>query len=494
MNDDKDQHAFSAVTNWRSDRRRFLQTSLLGGLTGLASSHGLSPFAWATDNANPDPAWLAADPNRPQYHFLPAANWMNDPNGTIFHDGLFHMFYQYNPHGGFWGTIHWGHATSRDLLHWQHQPVAMAPSPGGPDKDGVFSGSAGIHNGVPTLIYTGVNPEVQCLATSIDGFKTWQKYPANPIIAGPPKDLTVTGFRDPCVWQEGGVWYMVVGTGFRKIGGAALIYRSSDLCKWEYLHPFCSGTWSGTPAENPVDSGEMWECPDFFELDGKHVFFYSTRGKVFYNVGTYKNHRFEKEREGQLDFGSYYAPKSVLDPRGRRILWGWIPETRPLAEHKAAGWAGSMSLPRVLRVGPDNRLRITPLPELERLRVKNAGVIEGLCGELTLNLIPAKDAVIELKNEAAPKAYARIQYSAVKQKLSCNEFSAPLALEKSEPLQLRLFVDGSVLELFANDRVCITARVYGSKANPLLLSAPQDGRSNLWLGNLQPVSSDRLTS
>ena len=248
MNGDKKSHAFPSATNCYSNRRRFLQASLLGGLTGLASPRGMSPFAWATDSANPDAARLAADPNRPQYHFLPSANWMNDPNGPIFHNGVFHMFYQYNPHGGFWGTMHWGHATSRDLLHWQHQPVAMAPTPGGPDKEGVFSGSAIIHNGVPTLIYTGVNPEVQCLATSTDGMKTWQKYSANPIIAGPPKGLTVAGFRDPCVWREGSDWYMVVGTGFRKVGGAALLYRSSDLRKWEYLHPFCSGTWSGIPA------------------------------------------------------------------------------------------------------------------------------------------------------------------------------------------------------------------------------------------------------
>ena len=477
----------------RRSRRSFLRTTIVGGLATAAMPCGASALAWDAAVPQTTDARRAADFYRPQYHFLPAANWMNDPNGPIFHDGVFHMFYQYNPHGAFWGTMHWGHATSRDLLHWEHQPVALAPTPDGPDKDGVFSGCAVLHDGVPTLIYTGVNPEVQCLATSTDGFKTWHKDPGNPVIAGPPKGLTVCGFRDPCVWQEGADWYMVVGSGFPKIGGAALIYRSSDLRKWEYLHPFCSGTWSGVAANNPVDSGEMWECPDFFALDGKHVLLYSTRGKVFYNVGLYKDHRFTKETEGQLDFGSYYAPKSVLDPNGRRILWGWIPETRPLEEHRAAGWAGLMSLPRVLNVGTGNRLRITPLPELEKLRVKNTAVIEGLCGELAMNL-PQRDVAIELKSDGEPKAYARVQYSAAEQQLSCNEFSAPLALEKGESLQLRLFVDGSVLELFANDRVCITARVYQTKALPLRFSAPEEGRSDLWMGNLMPISPARLTT
>src|ERR1035437_1573465 len=112
---------------------------------------------------------LAGDPHRPQYHLLPAANWMNDPNAPIYWQGQYHMFYQFNPNGAFWGDMHWGHAVSADLVHWKHQPVAMAPTPGGADKDGVFSGCIVADRGVPTAIYTGVNPEVQCIATSDDG-------------------------------------------------------------------------------------------------------------------------------------------------------------------------------------------------------------------------------------------------------------------------------------------------------------------------------------
>src|ERR1700754_2037054 len=97
---------------------------------------------------------LAADPLRPQYHLLPAHNWMNDPNGPIFFRGKYHMFHQYNPMGAVWGNMHWAHATSPDMIHWQHEGIALVPTPGGPDQDGVFSGSAVLDKGRPTMIYT----------------------------------------------------------------------------------------------------------------------------------------------------------------------------------------------------------------------------------------------------------------------------------------------------------------------------------------------------
>jgi beta-fructofuranosidase len=136
---------------------------------------------------------LAADKLRPQFHLMPAANWMNDPNAPIFYRGLYHMFFQYNPNGAFWGSMHWAHATSPDMIHWQHEPLAIAPTPNGWDRDGVFSGSAVLDGTTPTVIYTGVLPpaslaevtlddgnhkwrEVQCLAIAKDpGLQTWEK-------------------------------------------------------------------------------------------------------------------------------------------------------------------------------------------------------------------------------------------------------------------------------------------------------------------------------
>jgi beta-fructofuranosidase len=194
-------------------RRRFLAHS--GLVLGAAT---LAQRASAFRPADTLRLRLAGDPLRPQYHLLPAANWMNDPNGPIFFRGRYHMFFQYNPNGAFWGSMHWAHATSPDMIHWKHEPVALAPTPGGYDRDGVFSGSMVLDGETPTAIYTGVLPpaspaeitlddgkhqwrEVQCLAVSRDpNLRTWHKQP-EPIISRPP-DLPTTGFRDPGVWPR----------------------------------------------------------------------------------------------------------------------------------------------------------------------------------------------------------------------------------------------------------------------------------------------------
>ncbi len=266
---------------------------------------------------------FANDPHRPQYHFLPPANWMNDPNGLIYWKEKYHVFYQHNPHAASWGTMHWGHAVSADLLRWTHQPIALAPTPGGPDKDGCFSGCAVDNDGVPTLIYTGVQPEVQCVATSADDMRTWQKHAGNPVLAGPPPGLAVTGFRDPCVWREGAAWLMLIGSGIQGVGGAALLYTSPDLLHWEYQHPLCIG--------DKDQTGPMWECPDFFPLGDKYVLLVSPIGTsaVFTFVGTYANRKFIPETQDRADLGQhFYAAKSMADGSGRRLLWGWSWEGR----------------------------------------------------------------------------------------------------------------------------------------------------------------------
>ena len=129
---------------------------------------------------------LVSDPYRPAYHFICPANWMNDPNGTIFWKGRYHIFYQYNPNGAFHGTIHWGHASSADLVHWADHPIALPPGPDGADRDQCYSGAAFINKeGVPTFIYHGL-PDGICLATSDDDLLiNWEKHPANPIIPNP---------------------------------------------------------------------------------------------------------------------------------------------------------------------------------------------------------------------------------------------------------------------------------------------------------------------
>src|SRR5262249_53370958 len=182
----------------------------------------------------------------------------------------------------------------------------------------------------------------------------------------------LTGFRDPFLWRQGGDWLLGVGSGVRKKGGRVLLYRSKDLREWKYLHPLASGQWTGRENVNLVDSGEMWECPDFFPLGSKHVLLYSTAGKVVWEVGELdpKELLFHPQRSGVLDHGAYYAQKTQIDAKGQRILWGWIPERRPEAEFSAAGWAGCMALPRLLTLNHQHDLAMQIAPQAGRLRVK----------------------------------------------------------------------------------------------------------------------------
>jgi beta-fructofuranosidase len=472
---------------------------------------------------------LAADPHRPRYHFLPPAHWMNDPNGPIFHGGGYHMFYQHNPNGAFWGTMHWGHAVSRDMVHWKHLPVALAPAAGGPDKDGVFSGCAVINRGVPTLIYTGVSPEVQCLATSNDEMIEWKRHPRNPVIASPPQGLEVTGFRDPCVWWESDLWHMLVGSGFKRVGGTVLLYTSDDLVKWTYHHPLVVGNMDAqSRGDNPVATGEMWECPDFFPLDGKHVLIVSTQGTVRYFVGTYAERKFHPEREGRIDFGAYYAPKSMLDANGRRILWGWILERRTDAAQRAAGWSGVLSLPRVLRLGSSGALEMSPAAELEMLRGKRqsferlrskaegSAPLKGVSGEqleIAAEFDPgdAEEFGLCVRCAADASEETRILFDRKNQRLQVDSRKSSLSpetrrelsvgtlqLTAGEPLRLRVFLDGSVIEVFANGRACLTARTYPTRADSVGVDLVARGgvatlRScDVW--ELRPISKDRLTS
>jgi beta-fructofuranosidase len=155
---------------------------------------------------------------------------------------------------------------SADLVHWEHGPIALAPDPEGPEADGCYSGCAVVHDGVPTLIYTGVRGDdlLACLATSTDDdLRTWTKHPGNPVIAAPPTEVATTIFRDHSTWRDDGGWRQIVGAGIEGAGGAALLYRSEDLRSWEYLHPLIVETEVMSHADRRTLD---WECPEFFRL------------------------------------------------------------------------------------------------------------------------------------------------------------------------------------------------------------------------------------
>jgi len=473
---------------------------------------------------------LAADPLRPQFHLLPAHNWMNDPNGPIFYNGRYHMFHQYNPKAAVWGNMNWAHATSPDLIHWEHEPVAISPTPGGYDSDGVFSGSAVLDNGKPTVIYTGVLPpsgpgdadatlkdgahvwrEVQCLAVAQDeDLRTWKKLD-EPVIATPPVGLPVSGFRDPFVWRENDKWMLIVGSGFYGKGGAILLYSSTDLRHWTYLHPLVEGRGNGAKSINPVDTGEMWECPDFFPLDNKHVLLISTMGKVHWKVGTYANQRFTPEKEGVVDWGSYYAAKTMLDKDGKRVLWGWVSETRPDNELASAGWAGAMSLPRVMSLSTSNELLTEVHPAARVLRGEHYEVtsktnsaewrtaldtirIHDLAAEIALQIdTKTNDFTLNLQTDAGEFTKISSGVENGQRQIRVGNFAAPLSLDAGSPISLHMLLDGSVLEAFVNG-IAMTARIYRNSSGSLRLKLDGDVQlTSLDVWQMKPISKDRLT-
>jgi beta-fructofuranosidase len=509
---------------------------------------------------------LASDRHRPQYHFLPPAYHMNDPHGAIYWKGQYHMFYQNHPDETFQSTTCWGHARSSDLVHWKHLPIALAPTPGGPDQNGCWSGCIVINKGTPTIFYTGVSPGVQagdqeqtigyntCMATSDDEMIRWQKYSGNPVIASPPKGLKLLGFRDTNVWLEDDIWYMLIGSGFPKVGPTALLYRSKDLIRWEYMRPLYVGQLDPLKADTyrlmggPQISGEMWEFPTFFPLGGKRVLLVSTMGINPYWVGTYADFEFRPETRGQCTFGTYYSANTQLDATGRRILWGYIRERRSREAQLAAGWSGVLSLPRVLSLTTDGSLRIEPAPQLQVLRSKrlfrrSSAVtpsdpallehVRGDCLEISAEFESGSAEECGLRVRCAPdlseetlivynRRTRRLVIDTKKSSLYGNSCSwndcpsekvdagsmpvgsmpmlqeAQLDLAERELLQLQVFLDGSVVEVFANKRVCITGRVYPSQIGSLhlgLLAIGGDVKlvsTQIW--ELQPISRDRLTS
>lgn len=515
----------------RASRREFLSSlGAAGAMAAISPSRSaLSRCALESDEALR--ARLAADPLRPQFHLLPAKNWMNDPNGPIYWKGKYHMFFQYNPGAAVWGDMHWAHSVSTDMIHWKHMPVALAPTPGWDDADGCFTGSAVDDHGTASVIYTGVKSvpperatlrdgahnfrEVQCLATSNDPeLRTWTKW-KDPILE-PPQDERLAGFRDPFLWRDDETWYLGVGSGAFKEGGRVLLYRSRDLRRWEYLHPLASGKWTGRESVNPVDSGEMWECPDFFPLGSKHVLLYSTAGKVIWEIGELdtKELVFHRQKSGILDHRAYYAQKTQLDARGRRILWGWIPETRPEAEYSAAGWAGCMSLPRLLSINLDGELEMGVTPETNSLRAKSLVLpeqqgsladrgraiqdvkIENLAGEFAWKAKWQRSA-FTLADRSGPWWSAKLEPKDSAARLTVNGISVEVPVGSKMEMGFHLFLDASVAELICEGKHAITTRIYRKPIGPLCFDVGDHALSALtsfqaW--QLRSISADRLTT
>ncbi|MEF8852644.1 MAG: glycoside hydrolase family 32 protein [Haloarculaceae archaeon] len=446
---------------------------------------------------------LRADSHRPRYHVSPPANWLNDPNGLIRHDGRYHVFYQYNPGGPYHDSIHWGHAVSDDLVHWRDEPVALTPSPDGPDRDGCWSGCAVVEDGTPSVVYTGGRgrDQLPCLARATDdALRTWRKHAENPIIPAAPDEPELVSsdhwraeFRDHAVWREGDTWYHLVGSGVTGVGGTALLYTGEALTDWTYRGPILTGDWEG--------AGPVWECPELLRFDESDLLHVSNYEDVHYFLGEFDAESFDVDTRGLLDYGEFYAPQSMVDG-DRYLTWGWLPEARDFDAQWDAGWSGTLSVPRVLDVA-DGRLRQRPAPELTALRERRLaerGTLALSGGErrrldasgrrlelsLTLSIDDADAAVLSVfesldRTERTDLRYTRDSRLVVDRSAASDDPRASTAPQSmpvppaDDPLELRVYLDGSTVEVFANERHCLTSRVYPTREDSRGLSVASEG-------------------
>ena len=434
------------------------------------------------------------DIHRPTYHFLPAANWMNDPNGVIQWQGRYHLFFQYNPDGAWHANMHWGHAVSDDLIHWEELPVAIAPTPDSPDQGGIFSGCIVNNGGTPVAFYTGVNDDysvqTQCMAIGSDDLTRWQKYAGNPVVGEAPAHLGQTrDFRDPFVWQRAGHWYMTVSAHIVGVGGAVLLYRSEDLTNWEYLHPLFVG--------DRARNGRNFECANCFPLGDKWVLIISTMlvdapASTLYFVGRLEDERFIVETEGVYDAGVSYASLMHVDESGRPLIYSWLREARSVALQRQAGWSGVQAIPRLLSLDSRNRLISRPVPEAERLRGRHQHFAAGAAGEAAfavgglaldieaefdagaasscgIELAAGDDKLAIVYERRARTLQVQRHYHQANAEIDSGPVGSAHALDAGETLQLRILIDGSVVEVIANGRSRITSRFYpASAAAPIL--------------------------
>lgn len=402
--------------------------------------------------------------DRPVYHLSPRVGWMNDPNGFSYYNGQYHMFYQYHPYNTMWGPMHWGHAVSRDLLHWEYLPAALAPDTEA-DQNGCFSGCAvTLPDGRQALVYTGVvnDPQpdgmvpgfqTQCLAIG-DG-RDYAKLDRNPILdaSSLPPGISRYDFRDPKVWQEvDGNYRMLCAVRTEDESDTMLLlFRSRNLTDWQYERIFLQNG----ALEQPI--GRMYECPDFFSLDGQYVLLASAQdieatqehapgNGTFYMVGNYDptDGSFIPQVEHNVDYGvDFYAEQTVLAPDGRRIMLGWMQNWDTiLYRPNPCKWFGQMSVPRELSIR-NGRLCQWPIREIDRLRMdpvryRNVRMGEEIGAPDTIELAGIRGRVMDLEMEI----------SATMGQSDCRRFLVGLAVDETHhvdviylPGEGRLLVD-----------------------------------------------------
>jgi beta-fructofuranosidase len=450
---------------------------------------------------------------RPAFHITGGVGWINDPNGFSVYKGEYHLFFQYHPYSLDWGPMHWGHVKTKDFIRWERLPIALAPD--APfDQDGRFSGSAiELPDGRQLLMYTGVRrvrredsviQDIQHQCVAVGNGIDYEKYDGNPVLDASdlPEGASKQDFRDPKIWRQGDTYYAVVGNRPADGSGSILLFKSADGFHWHY--------------DCVIDAcyheyGKMWECPDFFPLDGKQLLLVSPQemtplGLEFHAgygtlclMGSYDplTHQFDRERVQAIDYGiDFYAPQTLETPDGRRVMIAWM-QNWATANCKPQGvqWFGSMTLPRELAV-KNGRLIQNPVRELERYhghRVSYTDVLvtdevnlHGVTGrilDMTVQVRPlssdapyrhfkinlAKDGehvtTVRYKPENSTIRIDRTRCGGRFDIVHVRDF---LVTPKHGEVKLRLVLDRNSLELFVND---------GEQAATVLLYAPQTASS-----------------
>lgn len=439
--------------------------------------------------------FIEKDPNRLQFHLMPPVGLLNDPNGLIQYNGVYHVFYQWNPFETAHGAKFWGHYSSKDLVHWQEQPPALVPSEWY-EKNGCYSGCAVEADRKLFLFYTGNVKDVnnqretyQCMAVSEDGIHFEKRGP----VIHTPKGYT-PHFRDPKVWKRGGTWYMVLGAQTENEEGRVVLYDSEDLENWEYKGPV-----TGTNYNGLGDFGYMWECPDFFQLGSKDVLLVSPQGikakghqyqNLFqsgYFIGEWnlENNEYKHGRFIELDRGfDFYAPQTFDDDQGRRIMYAWMGITDDKEAFQptiANGWVHALTIPRELDLKGD-RLYQKPVPELEMLRnsldfdqqvsieneEKSWPELKGVVSEIKMDVLQLKADMIEINIRGQIKLiYNQAEQLFTLERKSYKDQSLESrSCQLSSLEEIHVFLDTSSIEIFLNGGLEVfSARFFADPAH-----------------------------
>jgi len=424
---------------------------------------------------------LVRDPYRPVYHFvIPEGFGMPfDPNGAIFWKGRYHLFYIFQDERGHC----WGHVSSTDLVHWRHHPTGLA--------GGMFSGNAFINKeGTPTMCFHDEQRDGNTMAVALDDeLNEWKKLALiTPKTTEGDKYHDRYSSWDPFGWLEGDTYYAIFG------GQMPGIAKCKSLeGAWKYVGDLFAHGIKGVSLKEDVS------CADLFKIGEKYMLLcISHRMGCRYYLGEWKDEQFYPEFHEQMSWvdNGFFAPESLLDDKGRRIMWAWIFDRREDDTTEASAWSGTMSLPRVLWLDADGMLRMKPPEELQMLRYneqRRAGLtvkadtelpLEGISGnsiELKLEIAPGEARQVGVKVCCSPKGEEEtlVYYDAADKKLKIDTHKSslgegpkkieagPFELGDDEPLKLQVFIDKSVVEVFANERQAVMRRIYPTRADSL---------------------------